>query len=78
MFLRMKQLVSMIDVPGLLVFGDKGVVSSAVAEEIQRLNPKIQVNRIPEAGHGLPYDQPERFVAVVRSFIPSIGTVIGS
>jgi pimeloyl-ACP methyl ester carboxylesterase len=73
-----KQLVSAIDVPGLLVFGDKGVVSPVVAEELQRLNPKFQVDQIPEASHGLHYDQPERFAAVVRSFIRSIGTVIDS
>jgi N-formylmaleamate deformylase len=72
-----RQLVSSIAVPGLLVFGDKGVVSPAVAEELQRLNPGFQVQQIPEAGHGLHYDQPERFAAIVRSFIGSIGTGIG-
>ncbi len=70
------ELVSAIDVPSLLVFGDKGVVSLAVAEELQRLNPGFQVEQIPEAGHGLHYDQPERFAAVVRSFLGSIGKAI--
>jgi pimeloyl-ACP methyl ester carboxylesterase len=69
-----KQLVSAIEVPSLLIFGDKGVVSSAVADELQHLNPRIQVDRIPDAGHGLQYDQPERFAAVVGSFLRSIGT----
>jgi pimeloyl-ACP methyl ester carboxylesterase len=67
-----KQLVSAIDVPSLLVFGDKGVVSSVMAEELQRLNPRFKVDQIPEVGHGLHYDQPERFAAIVRSFILSI------
>ena len=67
-----KQLVRAIDVPSLLVFGDKGVVSSVVAEELQRLNPRFQVDKIPEVGHGLHYDQPERFAAVIGSFIRSI------
>jgi N-formylmaleamate deformylase len=70
-----KQLVSAIDVPSLLVVGDKGVVSSVVAEELQRLNPRFQVEQIREAGHGIHYDQPERFAAVVKSFLRSIGTV---
>jgi pimeloyl-ACP methyl ester carboxylesterase len=69
-----KQLVSSIDVPSLLIFGDKGVVSSVVAEELQRLNPRFQIDHIPKVGHGLHYDQPERFAAVVGSFIRSIGT----
>jgi pimeloyl-ACP methyl ester carboxylesterase len=67
-----KRLVGAIDVPSLLVFGDKGVVSSVVAKEIQRLNPRFQVDQIPEVGHGLHYDQPERFAAIVRSFMLSI------
>jgi pimeloyl-ACP methyl ester carboxylesterase len=46
-----KQLVSAIDVPSLLVFGDKGVVSSVVAEELQHINPRFQVEQIREAGH---------------------------
>ncbi len=64
-----KQLASTIDVPSLLVFGDKGVVSSVVAEELQRLNPGFQVEQMREAGHGLHLDQPERFAAVIKSFL---------
>ena len=67
--------MSNIDVPSLLVFGDKGVVSSVVAEELQRLNPRFRVEQIREAGHGLHLDQPECFVVVVKSFLRSIGTV---
>ncbi len=70
-----EQLVRAIDVSSLLVFGDKGVVSSGVAAELQRLNPRFQVEQIPEAGHGVHYDQPERFAAVVKSFLRSIGTM---
>ncbi len=49
-----KQLVSKIDVPSLLVVGDKGVISSVVAEELHRLNPIFQVEQILEAGHAAP------------------------
>lgn len=62
-------LVSAIKVPGLLVFGDKGVITSLVAGEIQQINPFFQMVLIPGAGHGLHYDQPARFAAAVRSFI---------
>ena len=68
-----KLLVRKIDVPGLLVFGDRGVVLLDVAEELQRLNPKLQAEQIRDAGHALQMDQPERFVAVVKSFLHSIG-----
>ena len=66
------QLMSMIEVPSLLVIGDAGVVSPDVAAELQRLNPRLQVEQIPGAGHGLQYDQPERFASVVRTFLRSI------
>ena len=72
-----RQVVSAIEVPSLLVIGGPaGVVSPAVAAELQRLNPRLQVEQIPEVGHGLHYDQPERFVAVVKSFLCSIGLAI--
>jgi N-formylmaleamate deformylase len=66
------QLVSAIDVPSLLVIGDAGVVSPAMAAELQRVNPRIHVEQIPEAGHGVQYDQPDRFANVVKSFLCSI------
>ncbi len=71
-----KMLVSSIDVPSLIVFGDRGVVSSVVAEELQRINPRLQAEQIKEAGHSVHLDQPERFAAVAGSFIRSISTVI--
>ncbi|GET21228.1 alpha/beta fold hydrolase [Prolixibacter denitrificans] len=70
-----QQLVKTINVPTLLVFGDKGVVSPIVAEELQHLNPKIQIAQIPEAGHALHMDQPERFANSVKSFLRSMDTI---
>jgi|HubBroStandDraft_1064217.scaffolds.fasta_scaffold02016_9 pimeloyl-ACP methyl ester carboxylesterase len=67
------QLVSTIHVPILLVIGDNGaVVSLETARELQNLNPRLRIEQVPDAGHGLPYDQPERFEAVVRSFLRSV------
>ena len=68
-----RQLVSAIEVPTLLVIGDKGnVVSLETAAELRRLNPRLRVEQIRDAGHGLPYDQPERLAATVRSFLRSL------
>ena len=70
-----RQLVSAIQVPSLLVIGGPaGVVSPDVAADLQRLNPRLQVEQIPESGHGLHYDLPERFALVVKAFLWSIGT----
>ena len=66
------RLVSAIDIPILLVIGDNGVVSLETARELQNLNPRLRVEQIQNAGHGLQYDQPERFEVVVRSFLRSM------
>jgi N-formylmaleamate deformylase len=66
-----RQLVSAIAVPILLLVGDRGVVSAETARELQNLNSLLRVERVHDAGHGLPYDQPERFAEVVRSFLRS-------
>jgi N-formylmaleamate deformylase len=68
------RLVSTICVPILLVIGGKGgVVSLETARELRSLNPCLLVEQIQDTGHGLPYDQPDRFAAVVRSFLRSLG-----
>jgi N-formylmaleamate deformylase len=67
-----QRVIREIDVPSLLIISDKGVVSSAVAEELQRVNPTLQVSTIHHAGHALYMDQPERFAAVVKSFLRSL------
>ena len=67
-----RRLASAIDVPILLVIGDAGVVSIETARELQSLNSLIRLEQIQDAGHGVQYDQPERFEAVVRSFLRSV------
>mgnify|MGYP004702114731 CR=1 FL=1 len=70
-----RQLVNAIYVPILLVIGgNTAVVSLETARELQDLNPRLRVERIPDTGHGLQYDQPDRFEAVVRSFLRSVAT----
>lgn len=67
------QLINILDVPSLLVVGDAGsVVSLELAAELAGLNQRLEVVQIKEAGHGLPYDQPERFSAVVKIFLRSV------
>lgn len=67
-----RELVSSICVPILLVIGDSGVVSLETARELRNLNPHVRVEQIQDVGHGLPYDRPDRFEAVVRSYLGSL------
>ena len=69
-----RQLVGATRVPILLLIGDNGVVSLETAQELQNLNPRLRIQQIQDAGHGVPYDQPERFEAAVRSFLGSVFT----
>ncbi len=69
-----RDLIRNIPAPLLLVIGGRGIVSLETARELQGLNPRLNYELIPDAGHGLPYDQPERLAAVVRSFLQSLFT----
>ncbi|RKG60602.1 alpha/beta hydrolase [Corallococcus sp. AB011P] len=65
-----RDVVSATDVPILLVIGDRGpVVTFEMATELRSLNPRVRIEEIQDAGHGLPYDQPERLAEVVASFM---------
>jgi len=67
-----QHLVSVITIPILLVIGDNGVVSLETARELQNINPRVRVEQIQDAGHGLQYDQPERFEVAVRRFLRAV------
>ena len=72
-FLTPQRLIQALDVPGLLIIGDVGsVVPREMGTELAGLNPRLRVEQITEAGHGLPYDQPERFSAVIQAFLRSV------
>lgn len=69
------QLINSLNIPSLLIIGGVGaVVSPMVAAELAKLNQRLEVVQIAEAGHGIPYDQPERFSAVVKAFLRSLST----
>jgi pimeloyl-ACP methyl ester carboxylesterase len=62
--------VSAIDVPSLLVIGENSpVVTLGTANELRNLNPRVRIERINDAGHGLPFEQPDRLAEVVESFL---------
>jgi pimeloyl-ACP methyl ester carboxylesterase len=62
-----EQLVREIAVPILLIISDGGVVSLDTARRLQSLNPGLHIEQIADAGHGVPFDQPERFEGAIRS-----------
>ena len=65
-----EKLILSLRIPSLLVMGDVGaVVSTKVAAHLSRINQRVDVVQISEAGHGLPYDQPLRFSVVVKKFL---------
>jgi N-formylmaleamate deformylase len=66
--------MSAIRAPTLLVIADGGVISSETAEELKRLNARLCVEQIRHAGHGIHYDQPERFATIVTSFLGLLAT----
>ncbi|MES2274284.1 MAG: alpha/beta hydrolase, partial [Chlamydiota bacterium] len=73
------QLINTLAIPSLLVIGGVGgVVSPIVAAELARLNQCLEIAQIVDAGHGIPYDQPERFSAIVKAFLYSLNACSSS
>lgn len=67
------QLITAFDIPSLLIIGgSNAIISPEVAAELAKLNQTLKVVQIPQAGHGIPYDQPEHFSTVVKAFLCSI------
>lgn len=64
-----RELVSALDVPTLLVIGDKPVVTLDMATELCELNPCLRVDQVDDAGHGLPFDRPERLAQIILTFV---------
>jgi pimeloyl-ACP methyl ester carboxylesterase len=69
-----RDVVSAIGVPTLLVMGDTNpVVTLEMATELRGLNPLVRIEQVRDAGHGLPFEQPERLGQVVASFLRALG-----
>jgi pimeloyl-ACP methyl ester carboxylesterase len=64
-----RELVDALGVPTLLVIGDRPVVTRDMAGELCELNPLLRVRQVDDAGHGLPFDQPERLAQTVLTFV---------
>jgi len=64
-----RELVTALEVPTLLVIGDKPVVTVDMASELCELNPRLRVDQVVDAGHGLPFDQPERLAQTILTFV---------
>jgi pimeloyl-ACP methyl ester carboxylesterase len=68
-----REVVRAINVPTLLVIGDDGpVVTLEMATELRALNPRVRVEVIHGAGHGLPFEKPERLGEVVVAFLREV------
>ena len=65
-----RDVVRAIDVPTLLVIGDSTVVTLEMATELRGLDPRVRIEQLRSADHGLPFDHPERVAELVASFLP--------
>jgi pimeloyl-ACP methyl ester carboxylesterase len=72
-----RAVVGAIDVPTLLVIGDDPVVTFEMASDLARMNARVRIEQVKEAGHGLPFEQPGRLAEVVGSFLRTLGAPEG-
>jgi pimeloyl-ACP methyl ester carboxylesterase len=68
----LRDVLPIIDVPSLLLYGDQDVRSPlSVAEEMHAKIPGSKLVVLPGVGHMSDVEAPERFNAEVRSFLRS-------
>ena len=68
-----QEVMRAIDVPCLLVIGDRSpVVTLAMATALRSLNPRVRIAQIEDAGHGIPFEQPARLAEAVASFVRAL------
>lgn len=72
-----RELIQATQAPTLLVTADRGIVSRETARELQGLNPFLYHEHVADAGHGLPYDEPEILGSILLAFLSGT-TAIGS
>ncbi len=70
-----RALIRNIDVPVLLLTGDRGVVSPETAQELANLNPSLRHELIADPGHGLPYDMPAQSGAAMLDFLLKLAII---
>ena len=68
-----RHLIGELELPILLIIGDTPVVSPEIAAELSAINSHVQIEQIPNAGHGLPFDQPEHLARTVVTFLGLYG-----
>lgn len=65
-----KLVIQALKVPTLLVIGGPGgVISPLMANELAELNHWLEVVQIPDAGHAIPFDQPDAFADTIKKFL---------
>lgn len=70
-----RALVAAIDTPTLLVVGTRTVVTHETADGLAAANPRLRVEVVEGAGHGLPFDFPDRLADLVGSFLGGLDRV---
>jgi pimeloyl-ACP methyl ester carboxylesterase len=57
-------------IPTLWIVGDEDIVfPAAAAAPLARLMPRAQVEHVPDAGHSVYFERPQRFNEIVEKFL---------
>lgn len=68
-----RDVVRAIRVPTLLVYGDQSpVVTCEMATELRAINPHLCIEGVRDAGHALPFEQPEHLAELIRAFLSAL------
>ena len=69
-----QELLPHIQVPGLLLYADGGIVNSAVVKLVQELNKGIEACKVADTGHNLRRENFAGFLQAIEEFMQSHNT----
>lgn len=62
--------LSELEPPVLFMYGGESpVIPAAAVPEVERTNPRLEIVRVPGAGHMIPWDNLEGFLSEIRGFL---------
>jgi pimeloyl-ACP methyl ester carboxylesterase len=70
-----REVAKAIQAPTLLVTAERGIVSPETVRDLQGLNVLIRHQHVADAGHGLPYDAPDKLGSIVSSFLSQVAAI---
>ena len=69
---NLRTLISSINIPAIWIAGEQDSKFASIASEIPSLNKNIKSVIVEQAGHRVPWENPEIFISICKNFIATV------